>query len=225
MINKFYIYRHIRLDTNTPFHVGKGFGRRAYQKTCRNLYWHNIAKNGYEIEIILENLTEDEAFAKEKEFIKLYKSLGYCETNFTDGGEGTSGHKHTEEIKCHWSKIRKGRPSLKKGIPISEEQKLKISNTLKGHKQSEETINKRIKSITGIKKKPMSEQGRNNIKQAIVGKRQGKLNGMFGKKQTEETKNKIKEKALGRKLPPRTEEYKQKISELKKRWWENKRND
>ena len=30
-VNTYYIYRHIRLDTNTPFYVGKGKGYRAYK--------------------------------------------------------------------------------------------------------------------------------------------------------------------------------------------------
>ena len=29
--SKFYVYRHIRLDTNEVFYVGKGFGKRAWE--------------------------------------------------------------------------------------------------------------------------------------------------------------------------------------------------
>jgi hypothetical protein len=116
-MNSFYVYRHIRLDTNTPFYVGKGRSYRASFKNKRSQYWQNIAnKYGYKIEYIVENLSENEAFAKEIEFISLYKSLGYCEANFTDGGEGPSGFKHSKETKKKMSKAQKiaqNKPELK----------------------------------------------------------------------------------------------------------------
>ena len=93
MINekKFYVYRWIRLDTNTPFHVGKGIARRFRNTTQRNTYFKRIcASVKTKVEIILDNLSEKEAFVKEAEFIALYKKLGYCETNFTAGGRGGS---------------------------------------------------------------------------------------------------------------------------------------
>lgn len=33
---KFYVYRHIRLDSNIPFYVGKGYNRRAKKLSGRN---------------------------------------------------------------------------------------------------------------------------------------------------------------------------------------------
>ena len=66
------VYRHIRLDTNVPFYIGKGLNKRAFSKRDRNQYWHNIVnKYGYEVEIMLEGLTNENAIIKEKEFIKL----------------------------------------------------------------------------------------------------------------------------------------------------------
>lgn len=96
---QFYIYRWIRLDTNTPFYVGKGKGRRAFDvKNGRNQYFKNIVNSvSTEVEIVLDNLTEAQAFEKEIEFIKLYKNLGYCEANLSLGGEGTSGNRQSIE--------------------------------------------------------------------------------------------------------------------------------
>lgn len=125
-LNNFYVYRHIRSDTNIPFYVGKGKDNRAYSTKNRNKYWHHIINSTkYEVEIILENLTEMQAFSKEKEFIKLYKTLGYCVANFTDGGEGISGFKPSLE-------------SIKKSA---------LSRT--GLKQNPETIAKRVQKLKG----------------------------------------------------------------------------
>ena len=87
-----YVYRHIRLDTNQPFYIGIGRNnlQRAYSKKNRNLYWHNIVNlAGYRVEIILDELTFEEACDKEKEFINLYGRFPngiLC--NITEGGEG-----------------------------------------------------------------------------------------------------------------------------------------
>jgi hypothetical protein len=116
MSNIFYIYRHIRLDKNIPFHIGKGSGNRAFSKYNRNKYWHNIVnKVGYKVEIIIHSLEEKQAFAKEIEFIKLYKSMGYCETNLTNGGEGGSGCVRSEETKKRVGDAKRGIPSPKRG--------------------------------------------------------------------------------------------------------------
>lgn len=73
-----YLYRHIRLDKNEPFYIGIGKGKRAYSKKSRNIHWLNIINSTpYEVEIILENLSWEEACEKEKEFIKLYESCEY----------------------------------------------------------------------------------------------------------------------------------------------------
>lgn len=103
-----YLYRHIRLDKNEPFYIGigsdeKGQYERAYSKESRTKYWHSIVtKAGYEIEIILDELTWEEACQKETEFIKLHGRKDLKEgtlINMTDGGEGTPGFKHSDITK------------------------------------------------------------------------------------------------------------------------------
>ena len=46
---KYYLYQHIRLDTNLVFYIGKGskcnkgnIYKRAFTKNSRNIYWNNI---------------------------------------------------------------------------------------------------------------------------------------------------------------------------------------
>ena len=67
------VYRHIRLDKNEPFYIGIGNEKsRAYSKKSRTNWWKNIAKKGYEVEIIFENIDFEEAIKKEIEFVALY---------------------------------------------------------------------------------------------------------------------------------------------------------
>lgn len=93
---KFYVYFHTRPD-GTVFYVGKGHGKRAWVKKSRNKHWNNVVNKygGFEVEIVAENLTEQEAFFKEKEYVL---SIGIDNlTNQTLGGISTTGYRHTEE--------------------------------------------------------------------------------------------------------------------------------
>jgi hypothetical protein len=71
-----YVYRHIRLDKNEPFYIGIGKipnYKRAYLKSIRNVIWKQIAnKTSYEIEILCDDLSWEDAMIKEQEFIALY---------------------------------------------------------------------------------------------------------------------------------------------------------
>ena len=79
----YYVYRHIRLDTNTVFYVGKGHAKRAYSKSDRNRYWGRITKNfEWKVELIETDLSEEEAYSREIYWIDYYKKLGQCEANF-----------------------------------------------------------------------------------------------------------------------------------------------
>jgi hypothetical protein len=92
-----YLYRHIRLDKNEVFYVGIGKDskdkyERAKSKSGRNEYWDNVVNlTNYEIEIVLDDLTWEEAGQKEIEFIRLYGRSCVNEgplTNVSEGGIG-----------------------------------------------------------------------------------------------------------------------------------------
>lgn len=113
----FYIYFHLRADNNSVFYVGKGNGRRAYVKRMRSNHWNNIvAKHGYIVKIIEDNLTEDQA--KEREVYWIAKlgriDLGTgCLVNFTNGGEGSSGRPMNDYTKSIISECNKNRTPSK----------------------------------------------------------------------------------------------------------------
>ena len=77
--------------------------------------------------------------------------------NFTEGGDGSSGFKHSEETK---QKISKNNARYWKGKKRSEEARQKMSETQKGKTFSEETRKKISKSLKG---KTLSEETRKKI--------------------------------------------------------------
>ena len=68
-----YVYKHIRKDRNEVFYIGIGTQdkfKRAFSKIKRNDFWRNIAsKTEYEVVIIYDGLTWEEACLKEIELI------------------------------------------------------------------------------------------------------------------------------------------------------------
>jgi hypothetical protein len=123
------VYRHRRLDDNSIFYIGIGVDeKRAFQLRSRNQLWKNIVlKTDYKVEIIAENIDYDKAKELEIFLISIYgrrdlKNGILC--NMTGGGDGNTN--------------------------MSDELKNKISNSLKGIKQSEETKLKRSNALKKV---------------------------------------------------------------------------
>lgn len=110
-------------------------------------------------EIIAICNSRKEADILEIQYIKFYREIGKAEYNLADGGKGSSGVKHSDEvrkkdsdtIKALWKneeyrnnviKSHKGGKSWAKGKKFSEEYCAKLSKSHKGFKVSEETKEK-----------------------------------------------------------------------------------
>jgi hypothetical protein len=149
-----YVYRHIRIDKNEPFYIGIGSdmtNKRANEKARRSKLWKKIvAKSDYEIEIMLNDITYEEAKLKEIEFIKLYGRIDLGNgtlANLTDGGDGTPNRIFTSEHKKKLSLSQIGKEKsdeLKEKLRTyrigkinSLEARAKISKANKGRKNSE----------------------------------------------------------------------------------------
>jgi len=157
--NRFYCYIYYRKDGMTPFYIGKGSNKRAYNfSNHRHNTWairiiNKEGKNNIKIEII-ECIDEQHSFEVEKRWIAIFRADGYVLCNQTNGGEGASGfsHKHTEEVKkkmsiSHIGKVisdetRKKCSLCHKNKPKTEEHKNKIAQSEKGKIVSEETKKK-----------------------------------------------------------------------------------
>lgn len=154
---QYYVYAHLLNDTDLVedvFYIGKGIGDRARRKSHRNNYWkHTVAKNNntFYVKYLQTNIPEELSFFYEKLYIEIFgkKIEGGLLVNMTDGGEGASGNKCSEETKIKLSKANKGRKYSKElrekfsfitrgeknpryGVKCSEETKSKISKANKG---------------------------------------------------------------------------------------------
>ena len=77
---KYYVYEWFLDITEEVCHVGKGCGNRFKEKKAqKNDYFQNVvSKHGDDAKsrIVIDNLTEQEAWDKEKELIAQYKAIG-----------------------------------------------------------------------------------------------------------------------------------------------------
>lgn len=124
----FCVYEHIRPDTNAIFYVGKGSHKRAYSKHRRNKHWNSVVSKagGYSVRLVADNLEEDLSFLVEMERIDQLKRIGLKLTNKTDGGEGPSGMRHTDEAKRKIAEAQMGEKHWTVGHVYTEEQREKL---------------------------------------------------------------------------------------------------
>ena len=175
----YYVYRHVRHDTNQVFYVGVGTAtgihvgfpseyKRAYDKNRRSAYWKNItSKTNYDVEILFETTCLTTVKNKEREFIAFYgrKDIGKGSlANHNDGGAGLEGSKHTLDAREKIRKANIGRISAMKGKKHTDEARIKISLGNKGKKltaKQVEMLSKRNSGINNNRAKLTDEQVKN----------------------------------------------------------------
>lgn len=173
---RFYVYAFLRNKDSesgpkySPYYIGKGCGKRAFEKHGRNI--PPPRDNAY-IVFIEQYLTESEAFDLEKYCIKLFGRIGTNTgilRNLTDGGEGPSGMTMSKETRQRMSMSRRGSKHPLWGKPRTEVVKLKISTAMSGHKHRcyglpmpEET---KAKISRANKNKPKTQQHRASLAMA-----------------------------------------------------------
>jgi hypothetical protein len=169
----YYTYAYLRED-KTPYYIGKGQGKRIYSKQK----YIKPPKDKSRIIYLKQNLTETEAFRHEIYMIAVLgrKDLGTgILRNLTDGGEGVSGYRHSDETKMFIKEVGKGRKH-------SDKTKKKISIGNKGKKQTEET------------KKKIGDANRLYLKDGLEYKEaQKRYDKNFRENMSEERKKQLKE--------------------------------
>jgi len=173
-MKKYYTYAYVREDA-TPYYVGKGSGRRIDDPSHHS---SGIPPKNRRI-YLKQNITEEEALRHEVYMISVLgrKDLGTgILRNLTDGGDGTSGYKHTEEWKKVASERMRGKPSRNQRKTLTEEEKRRISESMKGIVHSPQSIEKMRQSKMGHK---VSDEARQKISAKNKGKvwyNDGKIN-------------------------------------------------
>lgn len=169
-MNKHYVYFHKKADDGVIFYVGVGTGRRAYRESNRSQFWKRIVdKHGYTIEFPHINISQEEAKVLEIHYISVYGRIDrgtgtLC--NMTDGGDGRTGYKCTEETK---EKMRKAAT----GVKFTDERKRKIG---------EKSRDRKSWSVLPIEK---SEQHKINISNSRKDKKAVICDGVLYRSQTE----------------------------------------
>lgn len=166
---RFYVYAFLRED-RTPYYIGKGTGNRAWDKRRRI----SPPTDSSRIIILTNSLTEIEAFDEEIRLIQFHgrKDLGTgILRNLTDGGEGTSGYKHT-------------------GKKLSPEHIANLSAANTGKHRSPESRAKMSAAKSGEKHNMYGKHPNQDTLDKMSAAQSGENNPNFGKVPSEETKAK-----------------------------------
>jgi len=207
-------YYHKRLDTGETFYVGIGTPERPYENKHRNNYWNHIVKKvEYEVIIVKENLSWEDACDWEKSEIEKIgrKDLGLGPlVNMTDGGEGTQGVIITEERRINISLAVKKAMLNPEVIQKMKNAKVNFkpwNNGMKGWNSGKHNFNYG-NHWSDEKKNELSEKLKETYKDGFSNehivklkeKRKGKKPAL-GMKHTKEQKNKWSEDRQGQNHP------------------------
>lgn len=149
-------------------------------------FWDSIQKygwNNFDHEILFSNLSQSEAFVKEKELILYYDSQNYKKGyNNSPGGEsgpGLRGEKHPMFGKHHTPEAKARMSARKTGVPYSPERYARFLASM----NREEMRGRAYRTIVGYNKgKSPSEETRKKI-----------ADSNRGLKRSEETKRRVGE--------------------------------
>jgi len=174
----YYVYLYLRKKDLSPYYVGKGKGRRAWD----NSHHVKVPTDMDRIIIIEHSLTNAAACFIEKVHIRMWGRVDLGTgilRNMTIGGDGVSGYKHRPET------LEKMRQSML-GRKQSPEHSEKISKSLRGKSKSNPPWNKGLKlppqtaeanakRRAALQGRQLSEETKEKMSQASIGKNKGRI--------------------------------------------------
>lgn len=170
MYKQFYVYIH-KLPDGTPFYVGMGKNKRAYDKWNRGIFWHAVVKKhcpqGPCVELVATSLTQDEAIEIEIALIWYYGRRDLKNgtlVNLTDGGDHAIPGPETRAKLSQSAKARFQNPEQKakqsqsqiKRFQDHPEQRAALSHH---GKTNPKCIEARLKATEATKGKPAPNRG------------------------------------------------------------------
>lgn len=176
------------------------------------LLYRAIRKYGpdaFDLRVLEECHSIDELNEREQFWIselKTHSDEGY---NCTDGGQGCTGFKHSEETKQHLSEVLSGRK-------FSEEHRRNLSESHKGRKHTEETKQKcsiaaKRRHYTDEQRARVADSNHNRIISQET--REKMSQSQLGRHHTDESKLKMSNSRRGKKRKPFSDEHKQHMAE------------
>ena len=150
-----YIGKDSNIDTNER-HKQHFQPSKYDNQPINRILQNNRDRYIYQVLWEIDDCTNNHLNQMEIYYIKKYNP----QFNFTEGGDGISGYRHTEKSKGKISESLKGKT-------FSEETKKKISESLKGKTFSEETKKKMSEARKG---KTFSEETKKKISESLKGK-------------------------------------------------------
>ncbi len=215
-------YVHARPGTANAFgifYVGKGSSKRARGlSVSQRSTWHGRVVQKYGASNILVGVfpcsTEAVAFDLERGLIKCLRRMGVSLVNATEGGEGASGAKRTEETR---KKMSVAISKAKKGKTPSEEVLARLRTMGVGRRFSDETKQKMSEAKKGKPRPPglltrCWEKRRETPVSAETRERLSRVG--EGRIPSEDTRHRLSVALKGRVF---SEEHRKKISEALRR--------
>lgn len=194
-----YIGQSIEMLTRWSFHK-RMHGNQP--KLYNSFKKHGVDKHQFFIITTLSKDVDSSVLTNYEQFcIDQYREAGYKMLNLKEAG---NNGRCSDETKLRMSESKKGKPTWNKGIPATEEAKIKMSISRKKWKITEETGNKISIALKGRVK---SESHKEKIRLVNLGKKASEetkkkmsltRKGKYGKKLSEQTKEKIRQKQFGR---------------------------
>jgi hypothetical protein len=183
-----------------PFYAGKGIRNRAYQfdEGRRNKKWRNFVKKHAmkeELVLVFDMKSEDHAFRAEEKLIWLLRDkFGLWLANQTDGGEGPSGYKQSEEMKWKRANSHRGRKNTPETLERMRLAALARTNVYHHTEETKKIIGEASRRQVPYKRTP-------EIIEKMVAKKKGipsPKKGKPGVKHTDKTKAQMKESQRAR---------------------------